>query len=100
MLVSTTFTIDEQAHLWISVTDAKSRKATKFLIVQKYSTIGKGAKGVPAKSINYLVLVPRSIPLRLAIPKNLLVPGRRYFIRVIARDPEHHFKTLYIPFRA
>ncbi len=97
-VVSTAFTIDEQARLWISVTAGKGRKAQKLLIVQKGSKIGKGLKGRAAKTINYLVLVPRTIPIKLAVPRNLLLPGHRYYIRVIARDPDGHFKTLYIPF--
>lgn len=99
-MVSTSFTIDEQARLWVSIVTGKSLKAPKLLISQKHSKIGRGLKGAPAKSINYLELVPRTIPLKLAIPKNLLQPGKTYYLRIIARDPQHNRKVLYIPFTA
>ncbi len=98
--ISTSFTLDEQAHLWVSIVTAKSLKAPRLLISQKHSKIGRGLKGAPAKSINYLVLVPRTIPLKLGIPKKLLEPGKTYYIRIIARDPQHHRSILYIPFTA
>jgi hypothetical protein len=94
-VVSTKFTIDEQAHLFISVLD---RKGKELVIDQKKSTVGRGVDGKPAKTINYLVLVPRTIPLKLAVPARLLVPGAKYTIRVIARDPQGNKSTLKIPF--
>jgi hypothetical protein len=93
--VVSTFTIDEQAHLWVSVIDDNG---TELLITQKKSKIGEGIHGVQAKNINYLVLIPRTIPIRLAIPRNLLIPGHHYRIRIIARAPNHLKKTLYIGF--
>jgi hypothetical protein len=94
--VSTRFTIDEQAHLFISVVDTKGKK---LLITQKKSAVGRGVKGKPTKTVQYLVLVPRSIPLKLALPANLVLPGHPYTIRVVARDPSGENSTLLIPFK-
>jgi hypothetical protein len=93
--VSTRFTIDEQAHLLVSVLNSKGKK---LLITQNKSTIGAGIHGVQAKTINYLVLIPRTIRITLAIPKNLLVAGQHYRIRIIARASNLQHKTLVIGF--
>jgi hypothetical protein len=95
--VSTDFTIDEQAHLFISVIDLTTDK--QLLISQSKSTVGKGVKGKAAKNIDYQVLVPRTIPLKLALPANLVLPGRSYAIQVIARDPNGNKSKLLIPFK-
>jgi hypothetical protein len=97
-IVSTSFTIDEQAHLFVSVIETKSKK--ELLVTQKKSKIGSGLSGQQAKNLNYLVLVPRTIPIKLAIPSNLLKPSKLYAIRIIARDPDGNKTTLLIPFRA
>ncbi len=94
--VTTSFTIDEQAHLWFSVLDRTTGK--ELLITQTKSRATKPLSGVQAKNINYLVLVPRTIPLKLAIPKNLLTPGHKFAIRVIARDPDGNKTRTLIPF--
>jgi hypothetical protein len=95
-LISTSFTIDEQAHLFISVIDKKTGKQVQ--ITQTKSKIGKALNGKQAKTVNYLVLVPRTIPLKLAVPARLLLPGHGYAIQVIARDPQGNKKTLLVPF--
>jgi hypothetical protein len=87
----------QQAHLFISVIDTKSHR--ELQITQTKSKVGSKLKGVRAKNLNYLVLVPRTIPIKLAIPSNLLTPGRVYAIRIIARDPQGNKKTLLIPFK-
>lgn len=97
-LISTNFTIDEQAHLFISVIDKKTGK--ELLITQTKSKLGSKLNGVQTKSINYLALVPRKIPIKLAVPLNLLTPGGQYAIRIIARDPQGNKKTLLLPFNA
>jgi hypothetical protein len=95
--VATSFTIDEQAHLFISVVDSKGKKLT---IAQSKSKVGSGLKGAaPVKTIDYLVLVPRTIPLNLAVPANLLAPGKTYKIQIIARDPQGNKSTLLVPFK-
>jgi hypothetical protein len=97
-LSTTSFSIDEQAHLFISVIDKKTGK--QLVIQQTKSKVGNALKGKQAKTVSYLVLVPRTIPLKLAVPAKLLVPGHSYSIRVIARDPQGNKKTLQIPFSA
>jgi hypothetical protein len=96
--ISTSFTIDEQAHLFISVIDKKTGK--QLLISQDKSKVGTKLKGKQTKSLNYLVLVPRTIPLNLAVPKNLLQAGHTYQIQIIARDPQGNKKTLLVPFQS
>jgi hypothetical protein len=95
-LITTNFTIDEQAHLFISVIDKTTGK--ELLITQKKSKLGSKLDGVQSKNVNYLVLVPRTIPIKLAVPTNLLKAGASYAIRIIARDPQGNKKTLLIPF--
>jgi hypothetical protein len=95
--VTTSFTIDEQAHLFISVLDTKTKK--QLLVTQTKSKIGTGLKGKQAKTINYLVLVPRKIPVKLALPANLVVAGHTYAIQVIARDPSGQKTKILIPFK-
>jgi hypothetical protein len=94
--VGTTFTSDEQAHLTISVFDKRTGK--KLLLTQGKTAIGKGVHGRQTKNIQYLMLVPRTVPLRLAIPANLLAPGNSYYIRIRARSPLNTIKFLTIPF--
>ena len=95
-LISTNFTIDEQARLFIQVIDTTTGK--ELLITQTKSKVGSTLHGVQAKSLNYLVLVPRTIPIKLAVPVNLLTPGHAYAMRIIARDPQGNKKNLLIPF--
>ena len=97
-LISTNFTIDEQAHLFISVIDKKTGK--ELLITQTKSKLTGKLSGRQAKNVNYLALVPRTIPIKLAVPLNLLTPGGQYAIRIIARDPQGNKKTLLLPFNA
>jgi hypothetical protein len=94
--VSTVITIDEQAHLFISVVGPDG---VEFQLSQKHSKIGGGISGVPAKNINYLKLIPGSLPLAISVIKGQLTPGVIYRIRVIARDPQGNKTTAFIPFR-
>jgi hypothetical protein len=95
-IVSTNFTIDEQAHLYISVIDKATGK--ELLITQTKSKLGSKLKGVQAKNLNYLALVPRTIPIKLAVPANLLIPGSKYAIRIIAKDKQGNKSTIELPF--
>jgi hypothetical protein len=95
--IATSFTIDEQAHLFISIVDKST--GAKLLITQTKSKIGTTLKGQQAKNVNYLVLVPRTIPLKLALPAKLLLAGHSYAIQVIARDPQGNETKLLIPFK-
>jgi hypothetical protein len=94
--VKTNVTLDEQAHITISVFDRKTGK--KLLLTQTKSAIASGITGPQTKNVQYLVLVPRTIPLRLAIPANLVAPGNAYYIRIRARSPLNTVKFLAIPF--
>ena len=96
--VSTSFTIDEQAHLFVSVFNEKTRQ--ELLIQQAKSKIGDGITGKPTKTVNYLVLVPRTIPLKISVPSKDLQPGSSYVIRVIARAPSGEATTIEFPFNA
>ncbi len=93
--VTTSFTTDEQAHLTISVLHGKN----KLTLVKNKSKIGQGVKGPPTPNLQYLVLVPRTIPMTLAIPNGKLIPGQQYFVRVRARDPSGNISFLKIPFK-
>ena len=95
--IATTFTVDEQAQLFVSVLDKKTGKA--LILSQRQSRVGSGVTGPPTKAIAYRVLVPRIIPLKLAMPASLVLPGRTYNIQVIARDPDGNKTKLLIPFK-
>ena len=93
--VATTIRIDEQAALYISVLDANGNR---LILNQKGSKIGGAVSGVQVKTIHYVVLVPRSIPIQLLVPKNLLVKGQTYKIHVIAVDSDGNKSSTDIPF--
>ena len=99
-IAKTSFSVDEQSHLFITVID---KSGTELLLTQHSkrggSTVGKGVTGPQTKVIQYLVLVPRSIPISLRVPGNLLAQGQTYRIRIIARDPQGNRSVAYIPFR-
>jgi len=101
VLVTTAFNIDEQAHLYISVVD---RSGTPLLLTQDSrrggSLVGKRLTGPQTKFIQYAVLIPRTIPLTLRIPANLVAPGRTYRIRISATDPSGEKSSLLIPVSA
>jgi hypothetical protein len=44
--------------------------------------------------------VPRSLPIQLLVPKNLLVKGKTYTIHVIAVDSDGNKSSTNIPFVA
>ena len=94
--VTTSFTSDEQAHLTISVFNKKTGK--RLLLTQGKTAIGTGIHGKQTKAIQYLMLVPRTVPLKLAIPANLVTPGNSYYIRIRARSPLNTIAVLTIPF--
>jgi hypothetical protein len=96
--VVTKVNVDEQAALSISVLDLAGNR---LVLSQQGSKVGGGKLGVkPVKTIHFLVLVPRSIPIELLIPRNLLVPGKTYKIHVIAVDHDGNKSVLDIPFTA
>jgi hypothetical protein len=95
--VVTTIRLDEQAALYISVLDSAGNR---LVLNQKGSKIGSAVSGVQVKTIHYVVLVPRSIPIQLLVPKNLLVKGQTYRIHVIAVDSDGNKSSTDIPFVA
>jgi hypothetical protein len=95
--VATTIRVDEQAALYISVLDADGNR---LIVNQKGSKIGGAVSGKQVKTIHYVVLVPRSIPIQLLVPKNLLVKGQTYKIHVIAVDSDGNKSATDIPFVA
>lgn len=99
--VSTSINFDEQAHLYISVIDAAD---TPLLLTQQSkrggSKVGAGIKGPQTKFIQYAVLVPRTIPITLRIPANLLAKGQTYRLRIVAFDPQGNRSEIRVPFRA
>jgi hypothetical protein len=90
-------TIDEQAALYFSVLDSSG---TQLLLTQKGSKIGGKVEGPQVKTIHYVMLVPRTIPVQLRVPANLLKKGMTYRIRIIAVDSQGNKSTSYIPFTA
>ena len=98
-MVSTAITLDEQASLFVSVHDANDRP---LLLTQRSrrggSRIGTPVSGPQTKFIRYTVLVPRQLQLQLRVPRNLLRPGQRYTIRVVAFDHTGQRTELRIPF--
>ena len=98
--VSTRITFDEQAHLWISVIDARGKP---LLLTQDSkrggSRVGNPLRGRQAKFLQYAVLVPRTIPITLRIPLNLLGSGQTYRLRIVAIDPDGNRSTILVPFR-
>jgi hypothetical protein len=96
-LVVTRIRIDEQAALYISVLDANGNR---LVLNQQGSKVGGAVSGKQVKTIHYVVLVPRSIPIQLLVPGNLLVKGQTYTIHVIAVDSDGNKSTVDIPFVA
>jgi hypothetical protein len=95
--VTTSVNVDEQADLFFSVLTPSGKT---LLLSQRRSRIAQGITGPNTKSIRYRVLVPRTIPVVLDIPRGQLTPGVVDRIRIIARDPDGNKSTTYIRFRA
>jgi hypothetical protein len=98
-VVGAAVSFDEQVHLWISVIDPGGKP---LLLTQSSkrggSSVGNPLAGPQTKFIQYAVLVPRAIPIRLRVPANLLAPKVRYRIRIVAIDPQGNRSQLLIPF--
>jgi hypothetical protein len=95
--VVTRIRVDEQAAIYISVLDATGNR---LILNQDGSKIGTPVTGKQVKTIHYVVLVPRSIPIQLLVPGNLLVKGQTYTIHVIAVDAQGNKSSTDIPFVA
>jgi hypothetical protein len=95
--VATRIRVDEQAALYISVLDANGNR---LILNQQGSKVGTAVSGKQVKTIHYVVLVPRSLPIQLLVPKNLLVKGQTHRIHVIAVDSDGNKSSTDIPFVA
>lgn len=95
--VVTRIRVDEQAAIYISVLDSAGNR---LVLNQDGSKVGTMVSGKQVKTIHYVVLVPRSIPIQLLVPKNLLVNGQTYRIHVIAVDSDGNKSETDIPFVA
>jgi hypothetical protein len=94
--LSTDVTIDEQAHVTLSVLIA----GKEIPIIQSGSKFGGKLKGVAAKNVNYLVLIPGTRTMQLNLPKGSLPAGSKGQIQIIARDPQGNKTTFSVPFTA
>jgi hypothetical protein len=90
-------TVDEQAALYFSVLDSKGNQ---LLLTQKGSQIGGPVQGPQVKTIHYVMLVPRTIPVKIRVPANLLAKGQTYRIRIIAVDAQGNKTRTFINFTA
>ncbi|HEV7641215.1 MAG TPA: hypothetical protein VGO39_10155 [Gaiellaceae bacterium] len=97
VLTSAQITVDEQAALYFSVLDAKGNQ---LLLTQRGSTIGGKVDGAQVKTIHYVMLVPRTIPVQIRVPANLLAKGETYRIRIIAVDAQGNKTRTFISFTA
>jgi hypothetical protein len=95
--VTTAVNIDEQADLFISVIGPNGSPVP---LSQSQSSVGQGVSGSNTTTIRYRVLVPRTVPMRLDIPRGQLVAGVVYRIKILARDPNGNARTMFIRFRA
>jgi hypothetical protein len=90
-------TVDEQAALYFSVLDSKGKQ---LLLTQRGSKIGGAVDGPQVKTIHYVMLVPRTIPVKIRVPGNLLTKGETYRIRIIAVDAQGNKTRTFINFTA
>jgi hypothetical protein len=86
--------VGEQAVLYISVLDADGNR---LVLNQKRAKVGTAVSGKQVKTIHNFVIVPRSIPIQMLVPKNLLVKGQTYMIHVIAVDADGTTDATYLP---
>jgi GH25 family lysozyme M1 (1,4-beta-N-acetylmuramidase) len=77
-------TLDSQAHLYASVTDANG---SRLVITQRGSRIGMWLTGTPTKTVQTLQLSPGTLPLRLRIPAGKAGAVSRGILHVVAIDP-------------
>jgi len=90
-------TVDEQAALYFSVLDSAGNQ---LLLTQRGTKIGGNVDGPQVKTIHYVMLVPRTIPVQIRVPANLLEKGATYRIRIIAVDAQGNKTRTFISFTA
>jgi hypothetical protein len=89
--------VDEQAALYFSVLDSSGNQ---LLLTQRGTKIGGNIDGPQVKTIHYVMLVPRTIPVEIRVPANLLKKGETYLIRIIAVDAQGNKTRTFISFTA
>jgi hypothetical protein len=97
VLATGQITVDEQAALYFSVLDSKGNQ---LLLTQRGSRIGDAVEGPQVKTIHYVMLVPRTIAVKIRVPANLLQKGQSYRIRIIAVDAQGNKTRTFINFTA
>jgi hypothetical protein len=97
ILAAGQITVDEQAALYFSVLDSAGNQ---LLLTQRGTKIGGDVEGPQVKTIHYVMLVPRTIPVRIRVPANLLRKGQGYRIRIIAVDAQGNKTRSFISFTA
>jgi hypothetical protein len=97
ILAAGQISVDEQAALYFSVLDSAGNQ---LLLTQKGTKIGGNVEGPQVKTIHYVMLVPRTIPVQIRVPANLLTKGETYRIRIIAVDAQGNKTTSFISFTA
>jgi hypothetical protein len=97
VIASGQITVDEQAALYFSVLDSAGNQ---LLLTQKGTKIGGNVEGPQTKTIHYVMLVPRTIPVQIRVPANLLKKGETYRIRIIAVDAQGNKTRTFISFTA
>jgi hypothetical protein len=97
ILAAGQITVDEQAALYFSVLDSIGNQ---LLLTQRGTKIGGDVEGPQVKTIHYVMLVPRTIPVRIRVPANLLRKGQNYRIRIIAVDAQGNKTRSFISFTA
>jgi hypothetical protein len=97
VLATGQITVDEQAALYFSVLDSKGNQ---LLLTQRGSRIGDAVEGPQVKTIHYVMLVPRTIAVKIRVPANLLHKGQSYRIRIIAVDAQGNKTRTFINFTA
>jgi hypothetical protein len=97
VVASGQITVDEQAALYFSVLDSAGNQ---LLLTQKGTKIGGNVEGPQVKTIHYVMLVPRTIPVQIRVPANLLTKGETYRIRIIAVDAQGNKTRTFISFTA
>jgi hypothetical protein len=90
-------TLDEQAALYFGVLDSAGNQ---LLLTQRGTKIGGNVDGPQVKTIHYVMLVPRTIPVQIRVPANLLKKGQTYRIRIIAVDAQGNKTISFISFTA
>ena len=77
-------TLDAQAHLYASVSDAGG---ARLVVTQRGSRIGMWLTGAPTKTVQTLQLVPGTLPLRLRLPARAHAAAAHGTLRIVAIDP-------------